>query len=279
MGEGEVGEIRAGDPAVELEGEARGRPVEQGAEGQVGHGTGPPGGAGDHGPVGRVGASRHTPHAIRGIVNELTLLVCHRQVLLGDHLSAPSTPLPFQEHPVTVLVLIGSLRAASDNRRLATAAAGHLPAGTHTPVSGPPRRAAALLRGPRRGRRPRGRRRPAPRGRCRRRPPHRHSRVQRVAPGLGQERHRLAVAAAGSRGARRQRHGRHRRDPIPTWRPVGTRGRRPVLTVAGATVLEPTVGVGGAHEAFDDETTRRPGRRRRPADLMGRLGARVATAA
>ena len=52
-----------------------------------------------------------------------------------------------------------------------------------------------------------------------------------------------------------------------------------VLGVAGADVLEPTVGIAHAHEAFADERLVDPAADAALADLMGRLGARVATAA
>ena len=144
----------------------------------------------------------------------------------GDRPPPPPPGAPMSD--TRVLVLVGSLRADSLNRKLAETLQAQAPEGVTVEIAEGLGRAAVLQRGPRRRQRPGGRRRAARPGRRRRPRPGRHARVQRHHAGRPQQRHRLAVAPLRRRRHQGQAVRRRRRHPHAVRRQVGPRRHRPL---------------------------------------------------
>ena len=175
---------------------------------------------------------------------------------------------------MNVLVLVGSLRAGSTNAQLADAAIAHLPAGVdgtvfarladlphysedldhddHLPQVARDLREAVADADARAAR---------------------DARVQRLDVERRQERRRLGLATARCGRHRRQARRRHRRHRVAPRRAQWARedGVK-VLKVAGADVIEDTVGIGSAFQAFVDGRLSDAGPRRRPARPDGPAG-------
>ena len=167
-----------------------------------------------------------------------------------------------------VVVLLGSLRADSLNRRIAETLRDQAPAGVDRRDRRGPRRAAVLQRGDRRRRRGAGRRRSALRDAGRRRRPRarRDAGVQRHDARRAQQRHRLALPPVRRQRPARQAVRRPRRDAHAVRRQVVARGRPPLRRHrrrrrSSATSRSPSRPSSG--DILADAGVRRPAARRR----------------